>query len=397
MIATSDCIAMLLAGGEGRRMGSLTHVIPKPAVPFGGKYRIVDFTLSNCSNSGIQAVGVLTQYKPHVLHAHIGSGAPWGLDRNNGEVTILPPFTSRKGEQGYKGTADAIYQNLPYIQRFSSRYILVVAGDHIYKMDYARMLKYHQDKQAEVTIAAVQVSWSEASRFGILNTNDSGQILEFEEKPEKPRNNLASMGIYIFSWNALKEHLLIDQQSTVSSHDFGKNVIPQMLQTGCRMFAYVFEGYWKDVGTLESYWEANMDLLKDKPILDLGENNWPIYTVNSSRPPDRIHMSAQINASIVDESCKVLGQVDRSILFPRVRIGKNSTVRNSIILTDALIGENVVLDRAIIGEKTVVENGAFSAAQGGAIVSVQENVIVPRGSVIAVSDKVSDKVCVGML
>ncbi len=394
MIATKDCVALLLAGGEGRRLGSLTRFTAKPAIPFGGKYRIVDFTLSNCINSGIQTVGVLTQYKPQVLNAHIGSGIPWGLDRQDGGITFLPPCMNRKGEQCYKGTADAIYQNLPFIKRFSSRYVLVVAGDHIYKMDYAKMLTYHRDKQADVTIAVIEVPWIEASRFGIMNTSVDGRILDFEEKPEKPRNNLASMGIYIFSWDVLKKHLEMDQQNRASSNDFGKNVIPQMLQAGCRMFAYLFDGYWKDVGTLESYWEANMDLLKDNPELDLAERNWPIYTADSSVPPKRIHFSARVNRSFVNENCKILGQVHRSILFPGVQIGKNSVIRDSIIMAGTTIGNNVVLERAVVGEQAVIGDGVFSTNSDEAIIVVQEDTIIPNGSII---ENHSDRISVGML
>jgi glucose-1-phosphate adenylyltransferase len=369
MIATKDCVALLLAGGEGRRLGSLTRHMAKPAVPFGGKYRIVDFTLSNCSNSGIQSVGVLTQYKPQTLNSHIGQGSPWGLNGSNGGVTILSPFVKGNGEQ-YKGTADAVYQNIDFIDRYAARRALVVSGDHIYKMDYSRMLQYHKNKQADVTIAAIEVPWTEAGRFGILNTSSDGRLTEFEEKPQTPRSNLASMGVYIFRTDVLKEHLEMDRQNMASSHDFGKDVIPRMLFADCRMFAYIFKGYWKDVGTVESYWEANMELLKDKPGMDLHDQSWPIYTVEANQLPQGSHLSARGNHSLVNEDCKVLGQADHSILFPGVQIGKNSVVRDSIIMAGATIGEEVILERAIVGEHAVIGNRTCLSGSNEAIVVV---------------------------
>ncbi len=382
MIRAKDCVAMLLAGGEGRRLGILTRDMAKPAVPFGGKYRVIDFTLSNCTNSGILTVGVLTQYQPLVLNSHIGIGIPWDLDRKNGGVTVLPPFMRQKGGQWYSGTADAIYQNFYFIERYDPRYVLVISGDHIYKMDYSRMLKYHQDKQADVTIAVIQVPWDDASRFGIMNTCEEGRIVEFEEKPEKPRSNMASMGIYIFNREILSEHLETDQNNPASSNDFGKNVIPQMLQAGCRMYAFLFQGYWKDVGTLESFWEANMDLLLDNPELDLYDRNWPIYTVNPNQPPHYQCSSAQVNRALVNEGCMVFGRVEHSILFPGVQVGKDSVVRDSIIMSGTVIGSGVVLERAIVGENVIIGDGCFTKGRENEIVVVQENTVVPEGSAV---------------
>ncbi len=382
MIRARDCVAMLLAGGEGRRLGMLTRELAKPAVPFGGKYRVIDFTLSNCTNSGILTVGVLTQYQPLILNSHIGIGIPWDLDRKDGGVTVLPPFVDQKGGEWYKGTADAIFQNLYFIERYDPRYVLVISGDHIYRMDYSRMLKYHQDKQADVTIAVIEVPWAEASRFGIMNTAEDGRIVEFEEKPEKPRNNLASMGIYMFDRETLLDHLHMDQANPSSSNDFGKNVIPQMLQADCRMFAYLFRGYWKDVGTLESFWEANMDLLQDHPELDLNDRTWPIYTVNPNQPPHYIDPAARVKRSLINEGCMVFGQVEHSILFPGVQVGRGSILRDSIIMSGTTIGTNVLLERAIIGENVIIGDGCFTPGLGKELIVVRENSIFPENSIV---------------
>ncbi len=382
MIRARDCVAMLLAGGEGRRLGMLTRELAKPAVPFGGKYRVIDFTLSNCTNSGILTVGVLTQYQPLILNSHIGIGIPWDLDRKDGGVTVLPPFVDQKGGEWYKGTADAIFQNVYFIERYDPRYVLVISGDHIYKMDYSRMLEYHQEKQADVTIAVIEVPWAEASRFGIMNTAQDGRIVEFEEKPERPRNNLASMGIYIFDRETLQDHLHVDQANASSSNDFGKNVIPQMLQADCRMFAYLFRGYWKDVGTLESFWEANMDLLQDQPELDLNDRTWPIYTVNPNQPPHYIDPAARVKRSLINEGCMVFGQVEHSILFPGVQVGRGSILRDSIIMSGTTIGTNVLLERAIIGENVNIGDGCFTPGPGKELIVVRENSIFPDNSVV---------------
>lgn len=387
MIKAGDCVAMLLAGGEGRRLGPLTHHMAKPAVPFGGKYRIVDFTLSNCSNSGIQAVGVLTQYKPQLLNSHISTGKAWGFDRSNGGVTMLPPVADSKGTHYYKGTADAVYQNFGFIERFSPGHLLVVSGDHIYKMDYGKMLAYHKDRQADVTIAVMEVPWKEAGRFGIMNTSDDGRVVDFEEKPQKPRNNLASMGIYIFRTEILKKQLLMDQQNNASAHDFGKNVIPQMLSTGCRIFAHDFEGYWKDVGTLESYWQANMDLLKDNPALDLDDRSWPIHTAQVIQAR-HFNSPKRSKCLLVNDKCTILGHADHSILFPGVKIGRDSMIRDSIIMAGATIGEGVVLERAIVGEKTVIGDGTRLTGSGEAIVVVQNDDTTCEGPSVSASEMV---------
>ena len=353
-----ECVAMILAGGQGTRLGALTKKLAKPAVPFGGKYRIIDFPLSNCYNSGIDTVGVLTQYQPLALHSYIGIGSAWDLDRRSGGVYVLPPYIKEKGGEWYKGTADAIYQNFNFIEMFNPEYVLVLSGDHIYKMDYSLMLDYHKSRQADATIAVIEVPWSEAGRFGIMNTAAEDRIVEFEEKPKIPRNNLASMGIYVFSWPALRAYLAADATDTRSSHDFGKNVIPHMLTAGERLFAYRFGGYWKDVGTVESYWEANMDLLGDEPALNLYDSSWRIYSVNPTQPPHFVADSACTTCSLITEGCQVFGQVERSVLFPGVYIGPGAKVKDSIIMPYASIGAEAIISRAIIGRKTVVEAGA---------------------------------------
>lgn len=352
----TEMIAMILAGGQGSRLGELTKKIAKPAVPFGGKYRIIDFTLSNSSNSGIDTIGVLTQYKPLELNEHIGMGEAWNLDRNHGGVTILPPYCQEKGGEWYKGTANAIHQNMEFVDRYNPEYILILSGDHIYKMDYAKMLDFHKKKHADATISVIEVPINEASRFGIMNTKEDLSIYEFEEKPKKPKNNLASMGIYIFNWKTLKKYLIEDETDKTSKNDFGMNIIPNMLEDGIRMFAYPFQGYWKDVGTIESLWEANMDLIKKDNNLDLYDENWKIYSVNSIRPAQYIGKNAKVSNSLVAEGCVVNGQIQNSILFQGVEIGKNSVVSDSIIMTDVKIGDNVVIDKAIIGCKAVVGN-----------------------------------------
>ncbi|SMC95545.1 glucose-1-phosphate adenylyltransferase [Sporomusa malonica] len=327
-------------------------------MPFGGKYRIIDFPLSNCYNSGIDTVGVLTQYQPLALHSYIGIGSAWDLDRRNGGVYVLPPYVREKGGEWYKGTADAIYQNFNFIEMFDPEFVLVLSGDHIYKMDYSLMLDYHKTKQADATIAVIEVPWEEASRFGIMNTADEERIIEFEEKPKNPKNNLASMGVYIFSWPALRAYLAADAVDDKSSHDFGKNVIPKMLAGSERLYAYRFAGYWKDVGTVESYWEANMDLLGDEPALDLYDTSWRIYSVNPTQPPQFVADTARIACSMVTEGCQVFGEVENSVLFPGVYIGEGAKVKDSIIMPYASVGANAVITKAIIGRKSVVEDGA---------------------------------------
>ncbi|WP_096201544.1 glucose-1-phosphate adenylyltransferase [Bacillus sp. FJAT-45350] len=352
----NECVGMLLAGGEGKRLGLLTKKIAKPAVHFGGKYRIIDFTLSNCTNSGINAVGVLTQYEPLALNTHLGIGSPWDLDRRDGGLSVLSPFIEKQGGSWYKGTADAIYQNINFIEQHNPEYVLIISGDHIYKMNYAAMLSYHKDLSADATISVIEVPWEEANRFGIMNTNEELTVTEFEEKPENPQNNLASMGIYIFKWEVLRNYLINDAKKPESSHDFGKDIIPEMLKDQRKMVAFPFRGYWKDVGTVQSFWEANMDLLKDKPSLQLNEHNLRIYSVNPNQPPQYIASSAKVSCSLINEGCLIYGSVDHSVLFYGVEVQKNSQINHSVIMPNVKIGENVVIERAIINEGTVIPN-----------------------------------------
>jgi glucose-1-phosphate adenylyltransferase len=362
-VGTKECVAMLLAGGQGNRLGILTKDLAKPAVPFGGKYRIIDFTLSNCTNSGIDTVGVLTQYEPLKLHSYLGIGQPWDLDRLVGGISILPPYTSGKRGEWYSGTANAVYQNLRFIMQYDPAYVLVLSGDHVYKMDYSKMLAYHRDNGASVTIAVIKVPMEEASRFGIMTTRSDGRIERFDEKPEKPESNLASMGVYIFNWSVLRTYLIEDAGMESSSHDFGKDVIPRMLSMGERMYAYRFNGYWKDVGTVESLWEAHMDLLAEPPLFDLYDPSWRIYARNPVEPPHYIAPTAQVKGSIVSEGSVVYGQVEHSVIFHGVYIGPNTIVRDSVIMPYAEIEAGVELYKAIVAEQAVVTQN--SAAEGG--------------------------------
>lgn len=348
-----EMIAMILAGGQGTRLGILTKDIAKPAVPFGGKYRIIDFTLSNCSNSGINTVGVLTQYQPLVLNEHIGIGSPWDLDRNNGGVSILPPHLKQSGGDWYKGTSDAIYQNINFIDRYDPEYVLVLSGDHIYKMDYTKMLKFHKEKKADATIAVIEVPLKEATRFGIMNTDGDMKVYEFDEKPKFPKSNKASMGIYIFNWKILRKFLKEDEADKSSKNDFGKNIIPNMLKNSVNMYAYKFDGYWKDVGTIQSLWEANMDLINDNE-LNIHDKSWTIYTVNPTRPPQYIGKEAEVRDSMVVEGCQIFGQVRHSVLFPGVKVGRNSKVIDSVVMANVRIGEDVILNKVIVGENVVI-------------------------------------------
>ena len=350
MLPKKEVVAMLLAGGQGSRLGVLTKKIAKPAVPFGGKYRIIDFPLSNCANSGIEAVGVLTQYQPLVLNEYIGNGQPWELDGMNSGVTCLSPYESKKGSEWYSGTANAIYQNISYIDRYNPEYVVVLSGDHIYKMDYADMIKFHKEHDAACTIAVIDVSLEEASRFGILNTNEDGSIYEFEEKPAHPKSTNASMGIYVFSWKELRKYLIEDAENENSSNDFGKDVLPAMLNAGERMFAYPFEGYWKDVGTVESLWDANMDLLDPNLKLDLRD----IYSKNPMFPPHYVSETATIKNSNISDGCIVEGEVENSILFPGVKIEKGAKVDYSIIMPNTVVKANADIKYSIVSENTVI-------------------------------------------
>ena len=366
-----EMIAMILAGGQGTRLKQLTKAIAKPAVPFGGKYRIIDFSLSNCSNSNIDTVGVLTQYQPLALHSHIGIGSPWDLDRRNGGVSLLPPYQSEDGGNWYNGTADAIYQNTNYIDRFEPEYVLILSGDHIYKMDYSKMLDYHKEKGADATIAVLEVSLEEASRFGIMNTNEDNSIYEFDEKPEKPKSTLASMGVYIFNWASLKQLLKEDNMDKTSSNDFGKNIIPKMLNNNQKLFAYPFKGYWRDVGTIESLWEANMDLLSEENELNIHDIKWRIYSVNTMLPPQYIGPEAKINNAMLNEGCTVFGEITNSVLFQGVHVGKNTKITNSVILPNVKIGNNVVIDKAIIGRNVIIRRNSC-IGNGQDIIVIEE-------------------------
>ena len=354
---------MLLAGGQGSRLYSLTKNLAKPAVPFGGKYRIIDFPLSNCVNSGIDTVGVLTQYQPLVLNEYIGSGQPWDLDRQEGGVFVLPPYQKSSGSDWYTGTANAIYQNLPFIERYNPEYVLILSGDHIYKMDYEKMLKFHKEKEADCTIAVLQVPMEEASRFGIMNAQEDGKIYEFEEKPAHPKSNLASMGIYIFTWKKLREYLEQDAKTPGSANDFGKNIIPSMLAANEQMYAYAFDGYWKDVGTIDSLWEANMDLLDPKVPLSLYDPDWKIYARNPALPPHYIAPGAHVQNSMVTEGCVIEGTVDFSVIFAGVTIEEGAVVRDSIIMPGSVIQKGAVVDYAIVAEQTIIGENAVVGAR----------------------------------
>ncbi|UOQ86191.1 glucose-1-phosphate adenylyltransferase [Gracilibacillus salinarum] len=349
-----ECVTMLLAGGVGKRLGLLTKNLAKPAVPFGGRYRIIDFTLSNCLNSRMYTVGVLTQYSPFVLHKHIGVGKPWDLDRLEDGLAILSPYTENDGGNWYLGTADAITKNMKFIERYQPEYLVVLSGDHIYHMDYDKLLQYHKDQKADVTIAALEIPLNEASRFGIVNTDENLKIYQFEEKPKEPKNNLASMGIYIFNWTLLKEYLEADMVNPASQHDFGHDIIPTMLANQCSMYAYRFTGYWKDVGTIQSYWEAHMDLLEDDIPFSLNNDDWRIYSHDSNFAPQLIEEGASIKQSLINNGCMIAGDVQQSVLFENVRIGTDTTVDQSILLPGGRIGDNVTLKRVIVQENVII-------------------------------------------
>ncbi|MBR3839100.1 MAG: glucose-1-phosphate adenylyltransferase [Clostridia bacterium] len=377
-MAKKNIVAMILAGGQGSRLGLMTKKMAKPAVPFGGKYRIIDFALSNCSNSGIDTVGILTQYKPQVLNSHIGIGTPWDLDRVHGGVAMLPPYMTEAGGDWYKGTANAVYQNMSFLDEYNPDYVLMLSGDHIYKMDYRVMLREHKKNKADATIAVIDVPLEEASRFGIMSTDENMQITEFEEKPKQPKSTLASMGIYIFSYPKLRQYLIEDAQNHESSNDFGKNIIPNMLKNGERLFAYRFEGYWKDVGTIESYWETSMDLLDPDNDAKLYDDSWKIFTDTASRPAQHISAGAVLENSIISEGCIVDGTVINSIIFPDVTIGKNTRIENSIIMSGCKICNNVIVSKSILLENitvmdhTVIGNGKdIALIDGGRVIETQ--------------------------
>ena len=363
MAVKPECIAMLLAGGQGSRLGILTKNIAKPAVPYGGKYRIIDFPLSNCVNSGIYTVGVLTQYQPLELNDYIGNGQPWDLDRANGGVHILSPYQQIKGTEWYKGTANAIYQNINFIERYDPEYVLILSGDHIYKMDYSKMLDYHKEKNADCTIAMLEVSWEEASRFGLMIVNDDGSISEFEEKPKNPRSNKASMGVYIFNWKKLRKYLIEDEAKEGSGNDFGHDVIPAMHNAGERMFAYQFDGYWKDVGTISSLWDANLDLLNPKVDLDLDDDSWKIYSRSPVAPPHYVGANAKVENSMITEGCEIEGDIDFSVLFANVTVEEGAEVKYSIVMPGTVIKKGAVVQYSIVAENAVIEENAVVGEQ----------------------------------
>ncbi|MCD7872197.1 MAG: glucose-1-phosphate adenylyltransferase [Clostridiales bacterium] len=386
MAHKSNVVAMLLAGGQGSRLGVLTKAIAKPAVPYGGNYRIIDFTLSNCVNSGIYTVGVLTQYQPLELNDYIGNGQPWDLDRQNGGIHVLSPYEAIGGKEWYKGTANAIYQNINFIEKYDPEYVVVLSGDHIYKMNYSKMIDFHKKNDAACTIAVIEVPWEEASRFGILATDENDKIYEFAEKPEKPKSNKASMGVYVFSWDKLKEYLIRDEKTAGSSNDFGKNIIPTMLNSGERMFAFPFKGYWKDVGTIASLWEANLDIINPNVDLDLSDPSWKIYSRNPVSPPHYIGENAKVESSSVSEGCEIDGNVDYSVISSNVTIEEGADVRYSVIMPGATIKKNAKVYYSIVAENAVIcEN-----AKVGEIPELLENPENWGISVIGAKAKITD-------
>ncbi|MEL7655103.1 MAG: glucose-1-phosphate adenylyltransferase [Bacillota bacterium] len=393
-----EMIAMLLAGGQGSRLGVLTNQVAKPAVPYGGKYRIIDFPISNCVNSGIDTIGVLTQYRPLELNAYIGNGQPWDLDRLFGGITILPPYMKANAGEWYKGTANAIYQNMEYIQMSNPSYVLILSGDHIYKMNYKMMLDYHIEKGADCTIAVINVPIEEASRFGVMNTDHDLKIYEFEEKPAQPKSTLASMGVYIFNWEKLKDYLIADEEDKTSENDFGKNILPNMLQAGEKMYAYEYKGYWKDVGTVESLWEANMDLLDPNVPIELNDPPWKIYSRNKILPPQYIGMNAKLINSNISEGCSIDGAVENSIIFPGVTIKQGAVVKNSIIMPGVTIESDTIVEYTIIASGTEIGSNVrlgccepVDAGKHPEISVIGENItiadytLVPAGAMIGES------------
>ena len=386
---SKKCVAMLLAGGQGSRLGVLTSKIAKPAVPYGGKYRIIDFPLSNCANSGIDTVGILTQYKPLELNDYVGSGKPWDLDRTSGGVHILPPYQGQQGGNWYKGTANAIYQNLEFIERYEPEYVLVLSGDHIYKMDYSKMIKEHEETGAACTIAVLEVPLEEASRFGIMNTKEDGTIYEFEEKPKNPKSNLASMGIYVFTWKKLKKYLTEDEAKPDSSNDFGKDVIPAMLNAGELLRVYRFNDYWKDVGTVNSLWEANLDLLNPKIDLNLADQNWRIYSRTTGMPPQYISESADVENSLITDGCEVYGRLDYSVLFENVTVEEGADVEYSLVMPGAVIKKgakvkySIIAENAVIGEDAAIgEDPAVYGSDNWGITVIGDKIKIGKKAII---------------
>ncbi len=393
MAHKTESVAMLLAGGQGSRLGVLTKNIAKPAVPYGGKYRIIDFPLSNCVNSGIYTVGILTQYQPLELNDYIGNGQPWDLDRANGGVHILSPYQAIGGAEWYKGTANAIYQNMHFIEKYDPKYVVILSGDHIYKMNYGTMIDFHKSHQADCTIAVLEVPWEEASRFGILATDEENRIYEFAEKPAKPKSNKASMGIYVFTWEKLRQYLIQDEADKTSSNDFGKNIIPAMLDAGEKMFAFPFHGYWKDVGTIDSLWEANLDLLNPKVDLDLSDKSWRIYARTPVSPPHYIGKHAKVENSTISEGCNIDGTVDYSVIFHNVDVAKDATVAYSIVMPGSKIEEGASVKYAIVAENAVIEKGAVVGASPEEAEDINEwgVAVIGEGAVIKAGQVVPPK------
>ena len=387
MNSKKQCVAMLLAGGQGSRLGILTSKIAKPAIPYGGKYRIIDFPLSNCTNSAIDVVGVLTQYQPLELNAYIGSGSPWNLDLSHGGVYVLPPYVTGKTGEWYSGTANAIYQNLSFIEQFSPEYVLILSGDHIYKMDYNAMLRFHIENDADCTIAVREVPWEEASRFGIMNTDENDMIYEFEEKPANPRSNKASMGVYIFSWDKLRQYLIEDEANPNSSNDFGKNIIPNMLNDKQRMFSYSFNGYWKDVGTIDSLWEANMDLLQLPMPIDLHDKKWRIYGRTPGLVPQFIADGATVSNSLVTEGCEIYGRVEHSVLFAGVQVQEGASIVDSVIMPGTVIMRGAHVEKAIIAENTTIGAGCVIGEKTGGIAVVGSGITLPAGTEVKAGEQ----------
>ncbi len=371
----NNMLAMILAGGRGTRLLELTDKVAKPAVFFGGKYRIIDFPLSNCANSGIQVVGVLTQYESVLLNSYVAQDEKWGLDAKNSGVFVLPPREKSEGFGLYRGTADAITQNIDFVDQYNPKYVLVLSGDHIYKMDYSLMLDFHIENQADVTIAVLEVPLREASRFGIMNADENNKIYEFEEKPEEPKSNLASMGVYIFDWKTLRRELLLDEVDETSHHDFGRNIIPTLLNKGKRLFAYRFKGYWKDVGTIDSLWESNMDLLKDRNKLDLMDSSWRIYTEDVAATPQIIQEEGVVKSSIVNQGCVINGHVENSVLFTNVVVKKGAVIKDSVIMPNSVINEGAQLKKVLVGPDVKISaNKVLKTKRGQEVMLIHKNV-----------------------
>lgn len=399
MFRKKECVAMLLAGGQGSRLYALTEKTAKPAVPFGGKYRIIDFPLSNCINSGIDTVGVLTQYQPLVLNDYIGNGLPWDLDRAVGGVKILPPYQGKNGADWYTGTANAIYQNIEFIERYNPEYVVVLSGDHIYKMDYSKMVNQHIKDNAACTIAVLEVSLEEATRFGIMNAHEDGTIYEFEEKPAQPKSNLASMGIYVFSWDKLKHYLTDDEANPDSSNDFGKNIIPAMLGAGETLKVFRFNDYWKDVGTVDSLWDANLDLLNPNIDLNLSDKNWRIYSRSNSQPPQYVSQDAKVENSLVTDGCEIYGDLDFSVLFENVTVEEGASVEYSLVMPGAVIKKGAKVRYSIIAENVVVDENAdiggdpqVVGTDGWGITVVGANLTVGKNAKISANKMIVENV-----